>query len=639
MGKSVSAPATPDYVGAAKEQGAANVDAARASAKLSNPNIYGPLGTQTVTYGTPSFDQTAYDKAMSDYQANQGRSAERPDIGKFTTQTTNDDGNVTGSNIDQQGYQTALMDWLNTTGKAPTREQYTTTADADVPTIRQTLTPEAQATLEAQQRVQRQLANLGEQGIGTARDVLSKPFNPNLPDVQTSISGYGNVAETPNLSSYGQAVGGPQGGLLAPTPNLSSYGSAGGLDPNQYGNAGGVDANQYGLAGGINPNQYGSATGINPNQYGSATGLRPNAYGLANRNLDLSNVAAMPVNAGTTGQAAILSRLAPQIERSQEATRTRLANQGLVPGTKAYETAMIEENQRGNDLFTQAALQGINLDIGANAQGFGQAVTSGQFGNQAVAQNYGQGVISANLRNDAINQNFNRGLAATQLGNQAISQNFNQGVTGQQLTNQAIGQNYGQGVTSANLRNAAIGQNYGLGLKSRELENAAVAQNQQTALAQQQADAARQQQLYGQDFSSRQLSNTALSQNQQAALAQQQAENAAQQLRYQQALQNAQFGNTAQSQSLQQQLALRNQPLNEITGLMSGSQINMPQFQGYQGQNIAPAPIFAGTQAAGQNALNQYGIQQSGANAATSGLFGLASAGLGGAGGFAKLFG
>jgi hypothetical protein len=598
MGKSVATPPTIDYAKQAKEQGEANVDTARTSAKLSNPNIYGPLGTQTVTYGTPTFDQTAYDKAMSDYQANQGRSAERPDIGKFTTQRTNDEGNVVGQDIDQQGYQNALMDYLNTTGKAPTREQYTTTADADVPTIRQTLTPEAQATLEAQQRVQRQLANLGEQGIGTARDVLSKPFDPNLPDVQTSISGYGNVAETPNLSSYGQAVGGPQGGLLAPTPNLSSYGSAGGLDPNQYGSASGVDANQYGLAG-----------GINPNQYGSATGLRPNAYGLANRNLDLSNVAAMPVNAGTTGQAAILSRLAPQIERSQEATRTRLANQGLVPGTKAYETAMIEENQRGNDLFTQAALQGINLDIGANAQGFGQAVTSGQFGNQAVAQNFGQGVTSTNLRNDAINQNFNRGLASAQLGNQSVAQNF------------------GQGVTSANLRNAAIGQNYGLGLKSRELENAAVAQNQQTALAQQQADAARQQQLYGQDFSSRQLSNTALSQNQQAALAQQQAENAAQQLRYQQALQNAQFGNTAQSQSLQQQLALRNQPLNEITGLMSGSQINMPQFQGYQGQTIAPAPIFAGAQAAGQNALQQYGIQQSGANAETSGLFGLAAAG------------
>lgn len=544
MGKSVATPPTPDYAGAAREQGAANVESARASAKLSNPNIYGPLGSQTVTYGTPSFDQTAYDKAMADYQANQGRSADRPDIGKFTTQTTNDDGNVTGSNIDQQGYQNALMDWLNTSGKAPTREQYTTTADQDVPTIRQTLTPEAQATLDAQQRVQRSLAGLGEQGIGTAQSVLGQAFNPNLPGIQTSLGNYGQVAQTPDLSQYGQASNAPQAGQLAETPDLSQYGQAGG----------GPQAGMYGFAGG---------------------GPRAGQYGLAQGALNTANIAAMPVNAGTTGQQAILSRLAPQIERSQEATRQRLANQGLVPGTQAYQTAMIEENQRGNDLYTQAALQGLNLDIGANAQGFGQALQSGQFGNQAVAQNFGQG------------------QAAQQMRNAAMAQNFGQGVTSQQLGNQSV------------------------------------LQNQQAGLAQQQADMARQQQLFGQGVTSTQLGNQAISQNQQAALAQQQAQNAAQLQQYNQALGGAQFGNTAQQQSLAQQMALRNQPLNEITGLMSGSQIQMPQFQGYQGQSIAPAPIFAGAQAAGQNAMQNYGIQQSAANAGMSGLFGLAGAGLG----------
>ena len=68
MGKSVAAPATIDYIGQAKAQGEANIDSARPSAKLSNPNINGPLGSQTVTYGTPSFDQSAYDKAMVDFQ-------------------------------------------------------------------------------------------------------------------------------------------------------------------------------------------------------------------------------------------------------------------------------------------------------------------------------------------------------------------------------------------------------------------------------------------------------------------------------------------------------------------------------------------------------------------------------------------
>jgi hypothetical protein len=169
----------------------------------------------------------------------------------------------------------------------------------------------------------------------------------------------------------------------------------------------------------------------------------------------------MPVNAGMTGQDAIMARLAPQLERSDRATQQRLANQGLVPGGEAYENAMISQNQQKNDLLTQAAMQGIGLDTAANAQGYNQALQSGQ------------------------------------------------------------------------------------------------------------------------------------------------------------------FGNTAAQQSLQQQLALRNQPLNEITGLMSGSQIQMPQFQGYQGANVAGTPIFAGAQAAGQAAMDAYGIQSANANAANAGLFGM----------------
>ena len=109
--------------------------------------------------------------------------------------------------------------------------------------------------------------------------------------------------------------------------------------------------------------------------------------------------------------------------------------------------------------------------------------------------------------------------------------------------------------------------------------------NQQAALAQYQAQLGGQQQGFGQQVTQRQLGNQAIGQNQQAALAQQQAALAAQNQQFNQLLQSGQFGNTAQQQSLQQQLALRNQPLNEITGLMGGSQIQMPQFQGYQGSN------------------------------------------------------
>jgi hypothetical protein len=166
----------------------------------------------------------------------------------------------------------------------------------------------------------------------------------------------------------------------------------------------------------------------------------------------------MPVNAGMTGQNAIMSRLQPQIERQQASTRQNLANQGIGSGSEAYRNAMTDQGQRENDLYTQAALQGIGLDTAARSQGFNEQ----------------------------------------------------------------------QGIAS--------------------------------------------------------------------------------------------FENQARQAQLQQESYLRQQPLNEITGLMSGSQIQLPQFQAYQGQQIAPAPIMAGAQAAGQSAMQNYGIGSANTNAANAGM-------------------
>jgi len=346
LGKSQpSAPVVPDYTGAAQAQGAANLETAKAQNYMTNPNVYGPLGSQTVTFG-----------------AN------------------------------------------------------------DQPTVTQTLTPAAQATLESQQRVQRSLAGLGEQGIGTASQVLRQGFNPNLSGIQTGIGNAGQISQTPDLSGYGQAGGLSATGQNPQAPELSAYGMAGA----------GPSAGQYGFAQG---------------------------------GLNTSNVASMPVNAGMTGQQAIMARLAPQLARMDDQTRQRLANQGLVAGGEAYGNAMIDVNQQKNDLLSQAALQGLNLDMSANNQGYNQA------------------------------------------------------------------------------------------------------------------------------------------------------------------LQGAQFGNTAQQQALAQQMQLRNQPLNEIIGLMGGSQIQMPQFQGYQGANVAPAPVFAGAQAQGNAAMNQYGQDMNAYNTNIAGLYNLAGAG------------
>ena len=292
MGKKTpAAPATPDYRGAAVEQGAANLEAARATAKLSNPNTYTPYGTQLVSY------------------------------------------------------------------------------EGDIPTIRQTLTPTAQKTLEAQQGVELSLANLGSKGAQTASGVLDKPFSFGGPDVQTS--------------------------------------------------------------------------------------------------LDLSGIAKMPVNAGMTGQEAIMSRLNPSLARQRTTTETNLINQGLRPGSEAYDNAIRSLGEQETDARTQAVLQGLNLDIGANQQGFGQQLEAGK------------------------------------------------------------------------------------------------------------------------------------------------------------------FGNTAQQQALAEAIQLRQLPLNEITALMSGSQIQNPQFGAYSGATVNAAPLFAASQAQGQFDANKYNQQVSQANAQTAGMYSLGGAALG----------
>jgi hypothetical protein len=135
--------------------------------------------------------------------------------------------------------------------------------------------------------------------------------------------------------------------------------------------------------------------------------------------------------------------------------------------------------------------------------------------------------------------------------------------------------------------------------------------------------------LYSQLMGSAGFQNQVVQQNQQTALQQQQAQNAAQAQQFNQAMQGAQFGNTAAQQALQQQLGLYNQPLNQISALMSGSQVQMPQFQGYTGANVAAAPIMQGAQAADQAAIQRYNVAQGGQNALTGAIGQAAGAGAG----------
>ena len=417
MGKSVAAPPTPDYIGAAKQQGIDNLAAARQSNIMSNPNMYTPFGNQTVTYSSPTFDQSGFETALAKYNAG---NVDRNQY--YQTGGGAGDSGTDYTYFDQAGYDAAQKK----RGAAPTREGFMT--GGGIPTVTQTLTPQAQQTLESQQRVQTALANLGERGISNAYATLSQPFTPTSTDIKKDFGGYGAV---PLASDF-----------MAKT-NV----------PLQY-------------------------------------------------SIDTSGAAAMPINAGTTAQELILQRLNPTLEAGDVSFRQQLANQGLAPGTEAYDKAFRNREMSKNDLYSQAALQGINLDMAARNQSINELLGLGTFGNQAQ-------------------------------------------------------------LAGAGLYNTAMGQNYGQGMQTQGTQ-------------------------------------------------------------YSQGLNKAQFQNTAQQQQLAQDLALRAQPINEIIGLMGGSQIQLPQFQGYQGTSVAPAPTFAGTQAQGQADMSRYGIAQSGANAGIQGITSLA---------------
>ena len=195
------------------------------------------------------------------------------------------------------------------------------------PTITQTLTPAAQAALEAQQNVQMGEAGLAQTGLKTAQDIMGTPFQYSGPNIQTS--------------------------------------------------------------------------------------------------LDMSGVPNAPVNPGTTGQEAIMARLQPEIEQQTKATAQTLANQGITPGSEAYNNAMREQQQGQNDLYSQAALQGIGLDTAAQQNAYNQATQSAQFGNTAANQAMSQ---QLGLYNQPLNQ-----ITALMSGSQIQAPQFQQYTGGGQI--------------------------------------------------------------------------------------------------------------------------------------------------------------------------------------------------------------
>lgn len=118
--------------------------------------------------------------------------------------------------------------------------------------------------------------------------------------------------------------------------------------------------------------------------------------------IDMSSLPSYGINPGETYSDAIMRRLAPQQAAAQQAFDSKMANQGVVPGTQAYDNAYRNFVQGQNDQLTSAITGGMGVGLQANQQAYNQAYQNANLPiNQINALQGGSQVQNPNFVNSA----------------------------------------------------------------------------------------------------------------------------------------------------------------------------------------------------------------------------------------------
>jgi hypothetical protein len=199
-----------------------------------------------------------------------------------------------------------------------------------------------------------------------------------------------------------------------------------------------INSNLGQLGQAFNAPQFQGQDMASQNYYGSKLNQQQfNPNSLQNYQLDTSRLGAnsLPsygIDPGQTYSDAIMQRLQPSLQRQTQALDAQLANQGVMPGSKAYETAKLLQGQTQNDALTSAIVGGMNTGLAANQQQFGQnfnvantQLGANQYNNQQAmnANNlaYQQQLANQGLGMQAQNQGFNQALSESMLPYQQAS--------------------------------------------------------------------------------------------------------------------------------------------------------------------------------------------------------------------------
>lgn len=188
------------------------------------------------------------------------------------------------------------------------------------------------------------------------QQVPRNPFNVNTPNpFAASTNPYIQAAQQTtlgNLAGAQQAVAANRVNQVTPYSNL------------QYQQTG-TDANG---------NPIWTATqSLAPTLQPALTGLQRRVAQTAGQEFN-PQTPSVGINPGETYSDAIMRRLQPQLERQNTALDAQLANQGIMPGSEAYNRAKTLQAQQQNDLLTAAQVGGINVGLQANQQAYNQAL-------------------------------------------------------------------------------------------------------------------------------------------------------------------------------------------------------------------------------------------------------------------------
>jgi hypothetical protein len=248
----------------------------------------------------------------------------------------------------------------------------------------------------------------------TAANVANNRINQVTPYgnstyVQTGTDKYGNPTYTMNTTAapFVQNAINAQGGQLA-----STYGTP--FQSPTFNSAGDMPAMNY----------YGSR--LNQQQFDPAKQLLALPKFDVNTQIDQSKLPSYGINPGETYEAAIMRRLEPAMQRQSQASDVQLANQGIVPGTRAYETAKQLLAQQQNDARTSAIVGGMDTGLRANQQAFGQGAQQIGLNLAGQEQSFTQ-PLRTNVQNMGANElAFNQQYRNQGLGMQAQNQAFTQ---------------------------------------------------------------------------------------------------------------------------------------------------------------------------------------------------------------------